>query len=280
MNGTVLLMKKCLTLVIVIVLGAVLSACNSTEGSADANTKELVLGATVPYSDMLEKGVKPFLEEKGYKVEIKEFNDYVQPNLSLSSGSLDANMFQHKVYMDAFAKAHNIELSDVITVPTAPIGIYSNKYTSLADIKDGSTVAIANDPTNLARGLTVLHDNGVITFSSDVDHLRATIEDISENPKNLQFKEMEAAQLPRSLESVDLAAVNGNFALSAGMDLTKALALDNLPENIQNRVVVNTKDLDKEFVKDIKEIIKSKDFKNVINEHFQGFIHPAWMKEQ
>jgi D-methionine transport system substrate-binding protein len=270
-------MKKTFLYTISILFIVFLTACGSTESSSSEENKELVLGATVPYSDMLTKGVKPLLEEKGYKVEITEFNDYVQPNLSLSSGSLDANLFQHKVYMDAFAKEHNLALSEVITVPTAPIGVYSKKYTSLDEIEDGSTVAIANDPTNLARGLTVLSDAGVITFDETVDPLRVTVKDIKENPKNLQFKEIEAAQLPRSLESVDLAAINGNFALAAKLDLTTALALDKLPANIQNRVVVRSEDLDQQFVKDIKEIIESEEFRKVIDEEFKGFSKPDWM---
>jgi D-methionine transport system substrate-binding protein len=272
-------MKKSYLFFMSILLIVFVTACGSAESSSSGEKKELVLGGTVPYTDMLKKGVKPFLEEKGYKVEITEFNDYVQPNLSLSNGSLDANLFQHKVYMEAFAEEHDIKLSDVITVPTAPIGIYSNKYQSLDEIEDGSTVAIANDPTNLARGLTVLHDAGVITFSDSVDALRATVKDIEENPKNLEFKELEAAQLPRSLDSVDLVAINGNFAISAGIDLTTALVLDKLPAEIQNRVVVQTENLEKQYVKDIKEIIESDDFKKVIDEEFKGFNKPEWMNE-
>jgi D-methionine transport system substrate-binding protein len=271
------MMKKVLLSLFSIVFMIVLSACNS-ESSTTTEKKEIVLGATVPYSDMLEKGVKPLLEKKGYKVEITEFNDYVQPNLSLGSGSLDGNLFQHKVYMEAFAKEHKLELTDVITVPTAPIGIYSEKYKSLDEIQDGSTVAIANDPTNLARHLKVLNDAGVITFSDSVDPLRATVKDIQNNPKNLKFKEIEAAQLPRTLGSVDLAAINGNFAISAGLDLTTALAVDQLPEDFINRIVVRTEDLDQQFVKDIKEAVESDEFLKVIESDFKGFTKPQWMK--
>lgn len=269
-------MKKSLSFFTTLLFILLLTACGP-ESSSTGEQKEIVLGATVPYSDMLEKGVKPFLEEKGYKVEITEFNDYVQPNLSLANGSLDANLFQHKVYLEAFATEHDLDLSEVITVPTAPIGIYSKKYKSLDEIEDGSTIAIANDPTNLARGLTVLHENGVISFDETTNPLKATVKDIKENPKNLQFKEIEAAQLPRSLDSVDLAAVNGNFAISAGIDLTTALVLDKLPADIQNRVVVRTEDLNSQFVKDIKEIIESEDFRKVIDEQFKGFNKPEWM---
>lgn len=272
-------MKKMIFLLLSFLVVSVLSACGSNDSSASgAEKKELVLGATIPYSDMLEEAVKPYLEEKGYKVTVEEFNDYVQPNIALNNGSLDANLFQHKVYMDGFAKENNMELTSVITVPTAPIGIYSNKYDSLDEIEKGSTVAIANDPANLARGLTVLKENGVIDFDSNIDPLRATEKDITSNPKELVFKPVEAAQLPRTLESVDLAAINGNFAISAGLDLTSALVRDKLPEKIINRVVVKTENIDKQYVKDIKEAVESDAFKKVIDEQFQGFHRPDWMK--
>ncbi|SHM53659.1 MetQ/NlpA family ABC transporter substrate-binding protein [Gracilibacillus kekensis] len=269
-------MKKVVLLMILIGL---LAACGSDDGSASGEKKELVLGGTIPYSDMLEEGVKPYLEEQGYTVTIEEFNDYVQPNKALDNGSLDANLFQHLVYMEAFAEENDMELSSVITVPTAPIGIYSNDYDSLDEIEEGSTVAVANDPTNLARGLTVLRDNGVIEFNDDVDPLRASEKDITSNPLNLQFEPVEAAQLPRTLDSVDLAAINGNFAISAGIDLTTALVRDELPENIINRVVVKTENLDAAYVEDIKEAVESDHFKEVIEEQFQGFHKPDWMSE-
>ncbi|WP_028392004.1 MetQ/NlpA family ABC transporter substrate-binding protein [Bacillus cihuensis] len=269
--------KQIFVLLFILVMGA-LSACNSGSSSSAGEKKELVLGATIPYSDMLEKGVKPYLEEKGYKVTVKEFNDYIQPNTALNNGSLDANLFQHEVYMNAFAKENDMELTSVITVPTAPIGIYSNKYQSLDEIEKGSTIVLANDPTNLARGLTVLKDNGIIEFDSNADPLRASEKDVISNPKELKFKPIEAAQTPRALESVDLAAINGNFAIAAGLDLTKALVRDKLPENIINRVVVLTENKDEQFVKDIKDAVESVEFKKVIEEEFQGFHQPDWMK--
>ncbi|MCA0989610.1 MetQ/NlpA family ABC transporter substrate-binding protein [Guptibacillus algicola] len=272
--------KNVLTMIVLLVTVGLLSACGD-QGSKASNVEkeELILGGTIPYSDMLEKGVKPYLEKKGYTVTIKEFNDYVQPNLALKSGSIDANLYQHEVYMNAFAKENNMELSGVIRVPTAPIGIYSNKYNSLDKIEKGSTVAIANDPTNLARGLTVLRDNGVIEFDEDVDPLRASIKDITKNPKDLVFKPVEAAQLPRTLDSVDVSAVNGNFAIAAGMDLNDAIVKDDLPENIINQVVVNTEDKDEQYVKDIEEAVRSDEFRKVIEEEFQGFHQPEWFKQ-
>ncbi|WP_096434509.1 MetQ/NlpA family ABC transporter substrate-binding protein [Alteribacter populi] len=266
---------------VITLLFILLTACNESSSAGDApEEKEIVFGATVPYTEMLEWAVKPSLEEKGYDVTVMEFSDYVQPNNALDEGSLDANLFQHEVYLTAFSEEANLDLSLVIPVPTAPIGIYSNKYESLTDIEDGSSVGIANDPTNLSRGLTVLRDAGLIEISDDADPIRASTADITDNPKNLQFHEIEAGQLPRSLESLDLAAVNGNFAIAAGMDLTKALALDNLPPEIQNQVVVNTEDLDEQFVNDIKEVIRSGEFEKVIDNDFQGFKKPGWMAEE
>lgn len=265
-----------------LILLVLLSACNaSVEVEKEENQKkELVLGGTIPYSDMLELGVKPYLEEKGYQVTIEVFNDYVQPNHALNNGSLDANLFQHLVYMEGFAEENNMDLTSLITVPTAPIGIYSNKYNSLDEIEEGSTVAIANDPANLARGLTVLRDNGLIEFDEGVDVLRVSEKDITHNPLNLQFRPVEAAQLPRTLESVDLVAINGNFAISAGIDLTTALVQDNLPENILNRVVVKTENIDEDYVAAIKEAVESEHFKEVIEESFQGFHWPDWMNKE
>lgn len=259
-----------------IAFGIILTACSST---ASEERKDLVLGATVPYSDMLKDGVVPQLEKKGYNVEVKEFNDYVQPNIALDNGDLDANLFQHKVYLENFNKERNLELIDIISVPTAPIGIYSEKYGSLEEIEEGSTVAIANDPTNLARGLTVIRDAGLIELKEEINPVNATVNDVKENPKQLTFNEVDAAQLPRSLESVDFAAINGNFAVAAGLDLTAAIYRDVIPDEIQNRIVVRADDKDNQVSKDIIEAVESEEFAKVIAEKFAGFHKPKWMEE-
>jgi D-methionine transport system substrate-binding protein len=271
-------MKKLLytLLTAVIVLG--LAACSSSSGAS--KDKEVTIGATAgPYTDMVNKAIKPSLEKKGYKVKVVEFSDYIQPNLALSKGDLDANLFQHKVYMENFAKEKNLKLSEVIIVPTAPMGIYSNKFKSLEEIKEGSTLAIPNDPVNLARTLIMLEDAGLITIKDKNNELTASEKDIEDNPKKLVFKPLEAAQLPRAVQSADVAAVPGNFALAAKMDLLDALQLENMPDTYRNRVVVNTKDLESEFAKDIKEVVESKEFEEVIDKEFKGFGKPEWMKK-
>ncbi|MQR94162.1 MetQ/NlpA family ABC transporter substrate-binding protein [Fictibacillus phosphorivorans] len=268
-------MKRFKVFISAALLIGILAGC----GASGESEKKITLGATVPYSDMLEKGVKPYLEQKGYAVEVKEFNDYVQPNISLKSGSLDANLFQHKVYMDAFSEENDMKLASVITVPTAPIGIYSKKYKSIDEIKPGSTVSLANDPTNLARGLTVLRDNGLIEIDSSANPLRVSEKDVTKNPKNLKFQPVEAAQTPRTLDSVDLAAVNGNFALSSGLDLKDALVKDKLPEEIINRIVVLEKDKNSQLAKDLKAAVESGAFKKVIQSDFEEFHKPDWMNK-
>ncbi|RWZ58032.1 hypothetical protein EQV77_09600 [Halobacillus fulvus] len=274
-------MKKLMTLFALLSI-AFLAACGGEDAgaeNADGEKETIRFGATSgPYSDMVTKAIAPLLEEKGYEVTNKEFTDYVQPNKALANGDLDANLFQHKIYLDSFAEENNLDLSEVIIVPTAPMGIYSNVYEDIESIEEGSTMAVPNDPTNLARTLIVLEDEGLVKIAEDEDPLRASLKDIEENPQSLEFVEVEAGQLPRLVESEDLSAVPGNYALAADMDLLDALALEDMPDDYRNRVAVNTEDLDAQFVKDIKEVIESDEFEQIIDEEFKGFGKPQWMK--
>ncbi|MBD8067403.1 MetQ/NlpA family ABC transporter substrate-binding protein [Bacillus sp. PS06] len=273
-------MKKLLLSIILLLSIGLLAACGSSEGenAGSEDKKEIKFGATAgPYSDMITKAIQPILEEKGYKVTIIEFSDYIQPNMALSTGDIDANLFQHKIYLESFAKEHSLELSEIISVPTAPMGIYSNKFSSLEEVTDGSSIAIPNDPTNAARAFLILEDAGLITLDPEAETLTVSEKDVTENVKNLKFEPIEAAQLPRAVESVDLSAVPGNFALAAEMDLLSALQLENMPDQYRNRIVVNTSDLKAQFAKDIKEAVESAEFEATIDEQFQGFGKPEWM---
>ncbi|MEH7300409.1 MetQ/NlpA family ABC transporter substrate-binding protein [Neobacillus drentensis] len=276
-------MKKwLLAMVLVLVVGA-LAACGSSSESKDkavAKSKDIKLGATAgPYSDMLKEAIVPGLEKKGYKVEIVEFSDYIQPNKALDNGDIQANLFQHSIYLENFAKENNMQLSALISVPTAPMGLYSKKFKSLDEVKNGATVTLPNDPTNAARALNTLRDEGLITINESADPLKVSEKDIVENKINLKFQAIEAGQLPRSVDSVDLAVVPGNFALAAKMNLLDALALENMLDSYRNIVAVKTENKDSQLAKDIKEVVESADFEKVIDEKFKGFGKPEWMKK-
>ncbi|KIL49525.1 MetQ/NlpA family ABC transporter substrate-binding protein [Jeotgalibacillus soli] len=284
-------MKKQWLFVLVFGLMAILAACggsdDSTSDSSESaapeaeETKEVKIGATSgPYADMVTKAIKPGLEEKGYTVEVVEFSDYIVPNRALDNGDIQANLFQHKVYMENFAKENNMELSDLIVVPTAPMGIYSNVFASMDEIADGAEIAIPNDPTNAARAFLILEDEGLIKLDENVSPLTVSENDIVENVKNLQFVPIEAAQLPRSVEQVDLAAVPGNFALASDMDLLDALVLENMPDEYRNRVVVKGGEEETQLSKDIIEIVESAGFEEIIDAEFQGFGKPEWMENR
>ena len=240
--------------------------------SLGADSKKIVAGvAPGPYGDLFEKAVKPGLEKLGYKVEVKEFSDYIQPNLALAGKDIDLNVYQHSVYLAKFAKDKDIQISGVISIPTAEQGIFSNKIKSLDEIKDGSEVTISNDPTNLARALRFLASLKLITIKPDIDAAKASEHDIAENPKHLKITPIEAAQGPRSVESVDFAVVNGNYAIAAGLKLSSALALEKLAEPYKIVVAVRTEDLEKPFVKDVKAVVESEGFKTVVEDPKNGF---------
>lgn len=273
-------MKKILFAAVLAVVVTALAACGGS-GSSEKETDEKLIrfGATAgPYSDMLSKAIIPGLEEKGYEVTVTEFSDYVQPNNSLDSDAIDANLFQHIIYLENFSKENNMDLTDLINVPTAPMGIFSNKYDSIEDIEDGSTITIPNDPVNAARTLLTLADLGLIEIDGDVDPIKASEKDVTVNHKNLVFQPIEAGQLPRSIDGADLAAVPGNFAIAADLDLMDALALEDMPDQFRNVVAVKAENKDKQFAKDIIEVVQSAEFEKIIDEEFKGFGKPEWMK--
>jgi D-methionine transport system substrate-binding protein len=281
-------MKKWLSALILLFVVGFLAACGSTESSSEETTgseeateesKEIKFGATSgPYSDMVTKAIKPGLEELGYEVEVVEFSDYIQPNKALDGGDIQANLFQHTIYLENFEKENNMDLTALISVPTAPMGIYSNTFKSIDEITDGATITLPNDPTNAARALNTLVDEGLITISEDADPLTVSENDVVENPKNLKFQPLESGQLPRSVESADLAAVPGNFALAASMNLLDALALENMLDPYRNVVAVSAKNEDSQLAKDLKAVVESEEFEKIIDEEFQGFGKPEWMK--
>lgn len=279
-------MKKKIFILIALIAISLLAACgggNGEESSSDSstgNSKEIKIGATPdPYSDMVNKALKPGLEDLGYSVEVVEFSDYIQPNNALNNGDIDANLFQHTIYLENFEAENDMDLSALKIVPTAPMGIFSNKYNSIDKIEDGATVAVPNDPTNGARAFNTLQDEGLIKLDENADELTVSEKDIKENPKKLVFQPIEAGQLPRAVDSADLAAVPGNYALAADMDLLDALALEDMLDQYRNVIAVKAENEDSQLAKDLVQVVESDEFEKVIDEEFEGFGKPSWMTE-
>jgi len=234
--------------------------------------KELVIGTSSgPYADQIKLGIKPILEKQGYKIKIVEFNDYIQPNFALAEGSLDANVFQHIVYLNRFATEHKLALSELVKIPTAPIAIYSKKHKSLNEVRDGSTVALPNDPTNQARALVLLDQLGWIKLREKYDPIRVSEQDIAVNVKKIKLVALEAAQLPRSLQDTDYSFVNGNYALASGLKLSEALITEKISNNYINLVAIRTADKDKQFAKDLAAAYRSQAFLDVTNKYFADY---------
>lgn len=246
-----------------------------------SDPQTIVFGvAPGPYGDMVKQAIAPQLKEKGYKVVVREFSDYVQPNMALANGSIDANLFQHSLYFDKFTADKGLKLTRLLSVPTAGMGFYSHKIKSLDALKKGDIVTLSNDPTNLARGLRFLQSLDLVTIKENIDPTKASERDIASNPKGLVFKPLEAAQLPRTLDSATASLVNGNFAIAAGMKLSSAIKQEQLDENLKNIIAVRTEDADKPFAKDIVAVVKSPAYRAVIDSPdniFNAFQKPDWM---
>lgn len=270
-------MKKTLSLLLVLTLAfTLLAGC----GSKTSESKKIVVGATpAPHAEILE-AAKEVLKEKGYELEIREFTDYVQPNLSLQSGDLDANYFQHTPYLNDFNAEQKTDLVPIASIHYEPLGIYPGKTKSLDDLKDGAQVAVPNDTTNEARALLLLEANGLIKLDPDAG-LKATPKDIVENPKNLKFVEIEAAQLVRSLEDVDIAVINGNYAIQGGLNaMTDALAKEEKDSvaatTYANVLVVRKGDEDREDLKALAEALQSEEVRKFIEEKYEGAVVPVF----
>ena len=245
----------------------------------DAAKKNLLIGATAGSNyDLLQEGIVPQLKAKGYTVKLIEFNDYVQPNLALSDGSLDANFFQHRAYFDQFTKDRKLALTPIVQGPVAPMGVYSNKFKSISDLKSGARVALPNDPSNLARALLVLQNAGLVKIKEGVNPARVSELDLAENKHKLKFLPLDAAHLPRALEDADFVVVNGNFAMSSGLKLNEAVILEKTPDLYLNVVAVKTGNENTQWAKDLAEAYRSDAFKQVVDMKFVGYMKPAFLQ--
>ena len=278
-------LKKALALALTgaVIIGAFAGCGAKKDSSSDTKkeeTKKIVIGASPsPHADIL-KVAKKELKKEGYELEIKEYSDYVQPNTALESGDLDANCFQHKPYLDDFNKKKKTHLVSAGMIHYEPFGIFPGKTKTLKDLKKGATVAVPNDTTNEARALLLLQDQGLIKLK-DGAGLTATKKDIVENKKDLAIKEIEAAQIPRSLKDVDIAVVNGNYALQAGLKVNKdALATedaDSVGAKTYGNIVAVKKGNEKlAATKALIKALKSDTVKKYINDKYDGAVVPLF----
>lgn len=280
-------MKKWTFALISLALVTVLGACGSkpadnasepegTTGGSNQETVTLKVGASpAPHAEILEH-IKPALEKEGVNLEIVEFTDYVLPNTQVDSKEIDANYFQHKPYLDNEIKERKLNLESVIAVHVEPLGAYSRTIKSADELKDGAVVAIPSDPSNAGRALSLLSKNGVIKLA-DETKLEATAKDIVENPKNLEFKEVEAAMLPRMLDELDLAVINTNYALEAGLDPTKdALFSEDEETPYPNLLVARPDNKDSDAIQKLAKALTSEDVKTFIEQEYKGAVIPAF----
>lgn len=239
-----------------------------------AKDNVITVGATpVPHAEILEY-VKPLLAQKGYKLVIKDFNDYVLPNLATEDGDLDANFFQHLPYLQEFNKSKGTHLVSVAGIHIEPMGLYSQKIKRLSDLQKGDSIAVPNDPTNESRALDLLAAYGLIRL--DDVKLKTKI-DIRSNPKKIKFKELDAPQIPRALSDVTAAVINTNYALAAGLNPTKdAIIIEGKESPFVNIVVVKKGNEKKEKIRALIDILRSAKVKKFILNKYKGSIVPAF----
>lgn len=242
-------------------------------GAAQAET--IKIGVTPgPHAQVLEF-VKPLAAKKGLDIQIIEFSDYVIPNTALDAGEIQANSFQHLPYLENQKKDRGFKIDSAGYTLNFPLGIYSKKHKTFAEVPDGGKIAIQNDPTNGGRSLLLMQDRGIIKLKPNAG-IKPSVADIVDNPKKLKFIEVEAAQTPRSLDDVDAASINTNYATQAGLTLNDAILKEDAKGPYVNIIAVRTVDKDKPWVKTLLEVYHSPEVKAFVLEKFKGAVLPSW----
>lgn len=258
------------------VLAVGLTACGGKENKADDKTITVAASPT-PHAEILEAS-KDLLKEKGYTLEIKEFDDYPQQNVVVDEGEFDANYFQHQPYLDNFNEEKGSDLVSAAKIHYEPLGIYPGASENLENIKDGAKIAVPNDATNEARALLLLEENGIITLKEDAG-LNATKKDVEENPHNIEIVELDAAQIARVVEELDFVVLNGNYALDAGFNVqTDAIAKEEADseaaQTYANIIAVKKENKDSEKIKALVEVLQSEEIGKFITDTYEGAVVP------
>jgi D-methionine transport system substrate-binding protein len=275
---------KMLVGILLIGVLALLTACGNGSGSGkeagNGDKKKITVGFGVgTYEEQFRQSILPILEKKGYSVEIKTFSQNMQVNPAMKEGAIDASIFQSTAYMEAINKEINADMVGIAYVPGAPQGIYSENHTTLDDVKDGTTVAVPNDPVNQERALRILEELGWIKIKEGAGVADFNINSMEPAKYKIDIKILDPAQILVSLQDVDYGIINGNFIASSGRKITDALKIENTP--MQHRIIVsvNKKDENSQWAKDLKAAYESKEFEEYILglDKYKGFIMPeAW----
>ncbi|QFQ96028.1 ABC transporter substrate-binding protein [Streptomyces phaeolivaceus] len=259
-------------------LGLTACGADKADSASDTSGPLVVAASPTPHAEILDFVKDNLAEKAGLDLEVKEFTDYVLPNTATEDGSVDANYFQNQPYLDDFNKKRGTHIVPVVTVHLEPLGLYSNKVKSADDLKSGATVAVPNDTVNEARALKLLDSAGIITLKDGVG-TDATPADITENPKKLEFKELEAAQTPRSLDDVDAAVINGNYAIEADLSpADDALAVEPAKDNPNgNFLAVKEGDVDDPRVEKLAKLLTSDEVRKFIEDKWSnGSVIPSF----
>lgn len=255
------------------------SSSTNANSSSSSDDKVITVGATIPHYDILKDAVAPLLEKEGYTLKVTEFTDYVLPNTNVEEGELDANYFQHINYLDSFNAENGTHLVSVGYVHYEPFGIYAGKSNSLSNVQDGAVIAVPDDTTNEARALLLLQQEGLITVDENAG-LTATTKDITSNPKNLQIKEVEAANVPHVLADCDFGVINGNYAISAGLNVNDALAIESseglVAGQYGNVLVVKDGNQNTPKIQALYKALTSDEVKKYMEETYKGAVVPLF----
>ncbi|EAL0032415.1 MetQ/NlpA family ABC transporter substrate-binding protein [Campylobacter upsaliensis] len=239
----------------------------------NAAEKIVVAATPVPHAEILNQA-KEDLEKEGYTLEVKEFTDYVLPNLATDNGEVDANFFQHTPYLEEFNKSKGTKLVKVANIHIEPMAVYSKKYKNFNELKDGTKIAVPNDPTNESRALDIIAKTGLVSFN---DKALKTPIDITQNPKNIKFIELKAAQLPRALSDVDVAVINSNYALLANLNPVKdSIFIEDKDSPYANILVVKEGKEQDPKIKALTKALQSEKIKKFIEEKYNGAVIPAF----
>ena len=257
------------------VVALLLSACGGANDGDAASARLSIAATAVPHAEILEV-VKPLLAAEGVTLEVRVFNDYVQPNDQVVQGRIDVNYFQSEPYLDAYNRDRGTKLVTLAGVHIEPFGAYSRRFTSLDALPEGADVVIPNDPSNNSRALILLHHSGLIQLADPANAL-STLRDITANPKQLKFRELDAAMLPRVLDQVDLALINTNYALDAGLNPSEdALAIESSDSPYVNFLVGLEQSRDDARVQKLAAALRSQQVHAFIEQHYRGAVLPAF----